>query len=200
MGHLPLPAGGEAGAAPAPEAGGQDLVDDLLGGLLREGPAQGLVPASADVLIDILRIDDAAVAQGDAELLLIELCLGQAGDPLGVLPLLVEEPLHDAPLDDVLRDDLGHIRRGDVGVEGPLRIDEDHRAHGAQAEAAGLDHLGFPVHALLLQLPLEGLDDLRAVGEEQPVPVHTRMWARTKSISLSSSYSAAPMVYSVTGL
>ena len=42
---------------------------------------------------------------------------------------------------------------------------------------------------------------LGLLEEEQPVPVHTRMWDRTKFISYPSSvYSAAPMVYSVTGL
>ena len=34
--------------------------------------------------------------------------------------------------------------------------------------------------------------------EEQPVPVHTRMWERIKLMSLSLPYSAAPMVYSST--
>ena len=36
--------------------------------------------------------------------------------------------------------------------------------------------------------------------EEQPVPVHTRIWERTKFMSTTSPYSAAPMVYSVTAL
>ena len=67
--HLPLAPGGEACAAAAPEPGGQDGVDDLLRGLLSEGAAQGLIAAGADVLVNVLGVDDAAVAQRDAALL-----------------------------------------------------------------------------------------------------------------------------------
>ena len=41
---------------------------------------------------------------------------------------------------------------------------------------------------------------LGLLEEEQPVPVQTRIWERTKFICNSSPYSAAPMVYSATGL
>ena len=201
VGHLPLPPGGEAGAAPAPEAGGQNGVDDLLGGLLRNGPAQGLIPAGADVLVDALRVDDAAVAQGDAVLVLVELGVGEAGDLLGVLPLLVEEPLDDAPLDDVLGDDLRHVLRGDVGVEGPLGIDQHHRTHGAQAEAARLDHPGLLVHALGLELLLKALDDLRAIGGGAAgAGAHQNMGSDKIHGLPLPTHSAAPMVYSTTGL
>jgi len=162
--HLPLAPGGEACAAAAPEPGGQDGVDDLLRGLLSEGAAQGLIAAGADVLVNVLGVDDAAVAQRDAELILIELGFGEAGHLLGGVPLLVQQPLDDAALDDVLGDDLRRVVRGHVGVKSPLGIDEDHRAHGAQSKTAGLDHPCLLLHALGLQLPLKGLNDLGTVG------------------------------------
>ncbi len=199
VGELPLQAGGEAGAAPAPQAGGLDVVDDLLGrDLLGQDAAQGGVAVHADVLVDVLGVDDAAVAQGDAQLVLVESGVGQGGGGAALVALHVEQPLDDAALDDVLRNDLPHVVGGDLGVAGPLGVDHDDGAHGAQAEAAGLDHLGLLVHLLELQLLLKGLDDLQAVGGGA-AGAGTHQNVGTDQIHLSSPpYSAAPMVYSVT--
>ena len=165
VGELPLPARGEAGAAAATEAGGQNLVNDLLGrNFFGQDAAQGGVAVHADVLVNILGVDDAAVAQSDAQLVLVESGLGQAGGGAALVALHVEQPLDDTALDDVLGDNLGHVSRGDLGVAGALGVDHDDGAHGAQAEAAGLDYLGLLGHALGLQLTLKGLDDLQAVG------------------------------------
>ena len=165
MGHLPLAPGGEARAAPAAQAGGQNVVDDLLGrNLLSENSAQGGVAVHADVLVNLLGVDDAAVAQGNAQLVLIEGGLGQAGGDAALVTLHVEEALHNAALHDMLGHNLGHVLRSDLGVAGPLGVDHHDGPHGAQAEAAGLDHLGLSLHALGLQLTLQRLNNLGAVG------------------------------------
>jgi hypothetical protein len=58
--EVPLAAGGEGGAAAAPETGVGHFFDDAFGrGGQRLG--QTLVTAAADVLVDALRLDDAAV-------------------------------------------------------------------------------------------------------------------------------------------
>ena len=46
--------------------------DDLFAGHFGEHLGQGLVAVKGDVLVDIFGVDDAAVPQGDALLLLVE--------------------------------------------------------------------------------------------------------------------------------
>ena len=160
-GELPLFARGEARAAPAPQAGGQHRVDDLLGrDVFGEDFTQGGVAVHADVL----RVDDAAVAQGDAVLVLVEPGLGQGGGR-AVAPLVpVEQALDDAALDDVLGDNLLHVVHRHVGVARPLGVDGDDGPQGAQAEAARAHHLGLLVHALGGQLLFKLRDDLGTLG------------------------------------
>ncbi len=160
IGELPFGAGGEARAAPAPQAGLLQRVDDLLGrGFLGEDALQGGVAVHADVLVDGLRVDDAAVAQGDAQLVLVELGVRQRGDGLTLLPLHVEQALDDAALDDVLGHDLVYVVHSDPGVARPLGEHHDDGAHSAQAEAAGLDHPDLLVHP-------GGLEGLLKLGDE----------------------------------
>ena len=55
------------------------------GVFLLQNVGQGHIAVGADVLVNGFRIDDAAVAQGDAELMLVELGLGQGGDGIAGL-------------------------------------------------------------------------------------------------------------------
>ena len=82
-GKGPLLTGGEAAAAPAPQTGIQDALHHLLRGHLAEHLAQGHVAVVGDVLVDVLRVDDAAVLQRHPALLFVEVGLPQALD--GVL-------------------------------------------------------------------------------------------------------------------
>ncbi len=164
MGELPLQAGGEAGAAPAPEAGLLDAVDDLLlGGPLGEDALQGGVAVGPQVFVDGLRIDDAAVAQGDAELVLVEAGLSQGGGRLVLLAALLQQAGDDAALDQVLGDDLRHVGLGHVTVAGPLGEHQHVGPPLAQADAAGLDHADLVLQLVALDLPLEGGQYLGAV-------------------------------------
>ena len=71
-GGVPLEPGGEARAAAPGQAGDLDLVDDGLGAHV-QGLVEGLVAVGVlDVFVDAGGIDHAAVAQGDALLLLEE--------------------------------------------------------------------------------------------------------------------------------
>ena len=130
-GKLPLAPGGETGAAAAPQAGSQHQVNDLLGGHLCEDLAESGVAVLGDVLVDILRIDDAAVAQGNAHLLGIERGLIQGlGGVVIHHRLLVQQALDNTALEQVLGDDLRHILYGNTAVKSAFRIDHH---DGAQA-------------------------------------------------------------------
>ena len=70
--ELPLEAGKESRAAPASQARVAYGVDDVLGGHLGQCLCQPVIATSRDVFLDVLGVDDAAVAQGDPHLLAVE--------------------------------------------------------------------------------------------------------------------------------
>src|SRR5699024_9574966 len=88
-GKGPFPAGGETSAAPASQAGVQDDLDDLFRGHLGEDLTQRLVAVHADVLVDILGVDDTAVAQGYTVLLFIKIGVVEGFDGVVVLDRLL---------------------------------------------------------------------------------------------------------------
>ena len=109
--RLPLYARGEPGAAAATEPRSLHHVDDLLGRHLEESLLEGEVAFPRDVFLDVLGVDHAAVAQDDAELLLIELDILNLDVARGVRVFLVEESLDLASLDHLFGDDLfGRLR------------------------------------------------------------------------------------------
>src|SRR5208282_2990683 len=65
---LPLPARRETCTATAAQATGLDLADDLLRCHRGEHLAEGAVTITGDVLLDVFRVDDAAVVADDAHL------------------------------------------------------------------------------------------------------------------------------------
>ena len=141
-GKRPLAAGREARAAAAAKAGTGHHVDDLGGGHLAQHLAQRLVAVEGNILVDVLRIDHAAVAQRDALLLFVELHVVQRLDAAGGFDgFLVQKAGHDAALDQVLGDDLVHVAYLDAAVERAFGVDDDHRADLAQAEATGAHQL-----------------------------------------------------------
>ena len=160
-GEFPLHAGREARAAAAAKAGLQDLLDDVLGLHLEEHLLHRLVAVARNVVLDLLGVDHAAVAEDDAVLLLVERDV-RLGDKLLRLLRVIAETLHDAALDEVLRDDLLDVRILDLHVERALRKDLDDRTLLAEAKAAGRHDLHGLVELLLSELLLEFLGDLVA--------------------------------------
>ena len=163
LGELPLHACREARAAAAAKPGLEHFVDDLLGRHLEEHLLDRLVAVARDVVLDLLGVDHAAVAEHDAVLLLVERDV-RLGDELLRLLGVVAEALDDAALDEVLRDDLLDVLGLDLHVEGALRQDLDDRALLAEAEAAGGDHLDRLVELLLREDALELRDNLVAAA------------------------------------
>ncbi len=101
-GEAPLHPGEEA-RPPAPtQPGVDDQVDEAVGVLLAEDALEGLVPAHLQVLLDLLRVDHAAVAQHDALLaveegILLALAVARPDQPLldglALLDVLFEQPV-----------------------------------------------------------------------------------------------------------
>ena len=159
LSELPLHAGREARAAAAAQARLEHLLDDLLGRHLEEHLLDRLVAVARDVVLDLLGVDHAAVAEHDAVLLLVERDV-RLGDELLRLLGVVAEALHDTALHEVLGDDLLHVLGLDLDVERALGKYLDDRALLAEAEAAGRDDLHLLLEAGGLELVRERLDDL----------------------------------------
>ena len=157
-GELPLHTGGEARAAATAETRLEHLIDDLLGRHLEENLLESLVTVAGDVVLDLLGIDDAAVSQNDAVLLLIERNVGVGDELLGLIGI-VAETRNDAALDEVLGDDLLNVLGLDLNVERTLRKNLDERTLFAETETAGNDYLNLLGETGGLEFLLEHFDD-----------------------------------------
>ena len=162
--EAPLDAGGEAGTTTTAKAGLGDHVDNLLRGHLGEALGQGLVAATGDALLDIFGIHKAAVAQGDTDLLAVEVHVLRVADVLLVFGVGIEQLGDLTTLDDVLVDDAFHVLGLHLGVEGVVGHDLHDRAFFAETEATGLDDLHIVGEAFLGENLMEIVDDLEAVA------------------------------------
>ena len=163
-GELPFKARREASAATATEAGVLYLVNDLLRGHLREHLAQGHVAAGADVLVDVLGVDDAAVPQGNALLLAIEIGVGEGFHRLVGALFHVEQPGHGAALQQVLLHDLGNVILVDHDIVGAVRVDDHVGTLGTQAQTSGLHHTDLLIQTELFQLCFKFLCQSVGIG------------------------------------
>ena len=157
-GELPLHTGGESRAAAAAETRLEHLIDDLLGRHLEENLLERLVTVAGDVILDLLGIDNAAVSQNDAVLLLIERNVGVGYELLGLIGI-VAEARNDAALDEVLGDDLLNVLGLDLNIERTLRKNLDERTLFAETETAGNDYLNLLGETGGLEFLLEHFDD-----------------------------------------
>ncbi|OQA40483.1 MAG: hypothetical protein BWY50_02015 [Spirochaetes bacterium ADurb.Bin315] len=140
FGEVPLHPRREARTAAATEAGRLELIDDIIARQLEESSFKSVVAVSGDILVDVLRIDRAAVTEHDSELLLVELNVFH----LGVLlrqGLVIQKPLDLSPFDDVLGDQFLCVGRFDLHIEGIFRQYLDDRSLFAESETTGLDDL-----------------------------------------------------------
>jgi hypothetical protein len=181
-GELPLQAGGEAGAAAAPQPGGLHLGQHAARGHLLQHPGQGGVAVAGDGLPDLLGVDQAAVAQRDALLLAVERQLRVARDGVvvggrlrrgGLRRQAADGPFaHHAATDQVLLDQArDHIGpHGAVGdAPRALPVDVDQRFARAHADAADAEEPGVdPAHRL--QLGLDGPVGVLGAGGDPAGP------------------------------
>lgn len=146
-GELPLQARGKTGTPPAPQTRLFDFGNDLFRGHLGQGLGAGRVASCGDVIIYALRIDVAAVGQGDPVLLLEKVQLIIAGDAFQVKPSVGEvsngQIGHDLPVQHVAGDDAGHVFDRDIAIGNPGATRQLHIQEGfllTHADTAGLSH------------------------------------------------------------
>ena len=199
-GKAPLQSGGEACSAPAPQAGVQHDLDHLVRRQFGQALLQCRIAVPGNVLVNVLGVDDAAVAQGNAQLLLVELCLLQAADCAGGLVLVVEQAVHPAALEQMLTDDLRHVLHMDMAVDRALREHCHVGPAGAQPQTAAPHHLDLFTQTGQLQLDLEFLRQLLLPARQQGA-VGPPAYHHIAAIhSLHLPLLTAPMVYSASGL
>src|SRR5690606_21364124 len=103
----------KAATTPTPESGELDGVDYFFGCHLGETATQGCIAFAGNVFVDILGIDDTAIAQSDTELLLVEVHVHRFGNPLLRFGMDVTESLNLALVHKMLVDKFTCI----VGVD-----------------------------------------------------------------------------------
>ncbi len=163
---VPLPPGGKARAAAAPQAGLRHLGDHLL---VRhaQGLGQPLVAAPGNVVVDLLRIDDPAVGHEPPHLQAEELQRVQRRH--AVQRFFREDPQREFGDDAVgrhgLLDQLWHLVRRDPAVEDRGLARARHLHDGlrvAQTPAAGDHHVRLQTAAG--QFAADGIQRLLGAG------------------------------------
>ena len=167
---VPLHAGREACAASAAKARILHDLDDLLRRHFGEYLAERGIAVHGDVLFDLFRVDDAAVAKRNTHLRLVEACFLQRRDLdlLLALGLPIDETVDDTALQEVLRNDLRNILELDTAVERALRVHDHDRAQCAKAEAARAYDLDLICKAVQCDLFFQCVCNLDAAGRGTP--------------------------------
>ena len=159
LGKVPLEPCRETSAAAAAQAGRFENFDHIVRRHLGQHPAERLIAVVGDVFVDILRVDNAAVAQRDTHLFFIKVGLVERFDLILGNRLGVQQAFDDAPLEQVLVDNLLDILRLNAGIKRAFRVDDDDRTERAQAETARLDDLDLLCQTCRGKLALKFLDD-----------------------------------------
>ena len=166
-----LAAGGEAAAAPAPEAGVDDVPADLLIRHLEQGTLEAGVAALGDVLLDVLGVAGAAVLQHHPVLLLIERNVLLPG--IGHAVQTVHQAVDDLAAQNGLFQDLVAVLGLDVDVHDAHGLDVDQGTHLAEAVAAAhLDVQALFLVGVVLEADVHRQIPAFALGPEVFIDLH----------------------------
>ena len=163
-GKLPFQTRQEACAAAAAEAGILDDLNDFFRLVLHQALCQRFIAVIGDVFVDVFRVDDAAVAEGDTFLLGVERGVVEGLDHVLSDCLFVEQTFDRTAFEEMLRHDFRDVFSLNAGVERAFRVDNHDRADCAETKAARFDDLNFFSQAVLFQFGFQRVNDLCASG------------------------------------
>ena len=150
----PFGPGGEAAAPASAQAGVLNGLDNLLRGHFGQGLAQRHIAVQADVFVDVLRVDYAAVFQCHTLLFRVKLGVVQGFYRILLHRLLIQKAGDDAPLEQMLGNDFRNILRFYHAVKSAFGINNHNGTQGAKAEASGFNDLDLFGQAVVLNLML----------------------------------------------
>jgi hypothetical protein len=153
---------------PAPPAPAQPRLlhfrDHLLRRHICDRLGQGLVAPQGQIVVDVLRVDDAAVAQRDSHLLAEEFRVAENPEETVVqMVLLNRQPRERTAVDQMFFHDLRNVVFRHPAVDRVARVDDQDRAFVAHAQAAGQADGRLVGQPVLGQLLLQG-------GRQSPRP------------------------------
>ena len=162
--EIPLNPGWEPRPAATSEPGTLQSIDDLLRFHLSKRLAQCRIAVAGDVFVDVERVDNARVAQGDSLL--------PAEEGHGLLSLydlssagfLIKKSPYYAPFHQVFVDDLLGIVGSELPVEDAFGVHDHDRPQVARTHAPCDNHLYFALNAFCGYLSLQRLPHRLAVG------------------------------------
>ncbi|MPM40239.1 hypothetical protein SDC9_86879 [bioreactor metagenome] len=155
LAEAPLHACREPAAAAAAESGLLHLFDDLLRRHREKDLRKSFVAVGSDVFLKRVGVDVSAVLEDEAVLLLVEVDVSIVGNALRREGFFEEQAVHDTSLDEVFADYFRNVGLLHVGVEGPLRVDDDEGTLLAESLTAGLYYLYFLIKAVRLEFFFE---------------------------------------------
>jgi hypothetical protein len=147
-GKFPLLSRRKSTAAATTQAGFFDLVDDFFGWrLVGQYTGQHTVAPDGDIFIDILGVDNAAVTQCNAHLIVEKVDIAHCLLDAAVYWRFVQKALNNLPLRDVLFNDVFRVFRRNAAVKRMVRMNGDNRPLLTEAKAAGFKDLDAILHA-----------------------------------------------------
>ena len=159
-GNFPFHASGETAAAASAQPRLLDDVDGCGGVVVGQHIAKGGVAIAGDVLLNVLGVDETAVAQSYTDLLLVEVHVLGVAHVLFLLGVEIEQAVHLAPFDNVLFNNFCGVGGGNLGVESVVGDYLNDGTFLAEAEAASFYYLYLVFEVIGLQLGLEFVNNL----------------------------------------
>jgi len=165
-GFFPFISRRETRSSPTAQARFFHLGDDLLRGHLGDGLVQGHVPIFGDVFVNVLRIDQSAVAQYTQNLQAEKRNIFQKGDDFFLDGFFIKKLGNRAAFEDMLFHDQGHVFRFQLAVEDAFGINHHDRPFGAETIAARDHDLYFFIESPVLKFLFQALPHLEGSARD----------------------------------
>ena len=129
-----------------------------------ESKVTGQILGDADVFLDVLGVDNAAVTECETVLFLVECSFGEGLDAFVGYSFLVEEFLNGIAADEMFFNDTRNLVYFNLGIESAFRINDHNRTECTKTEAAGFYDLDLICEVVRSKLRFELFDYLHGAG------------------------------------